>query len=255
MLVAGLCMDHGAKKIKYMSSNGGSNMKIILSQKPDFHISAGFGDIDKVHVTPHTGIDIAMPDGTDLMSPVDGIISRIVDNGTEGLGKGLFIKMKDGHELVLGHLSDIKAKVGQHVHIGDKIADSGNTGYSTGPHLHVGLMDGQGHFQDPSLFSGTIGIWSKPDGGGFWKGLDNFSDTVLNKEAEWIFKPIGMGIWNGIKSIFAELTLYNVEIIMVLVTVCGIGMMMGPLLGSTSGKWLGRMFFTIIVGTGWRALT
>ena len=115
-------------------------------------VTAPFGSIDKVHTTPHTGVDIAVPIGTELYSPVDGVVSKIV-NQPSGLGKGLFIKTETGYQFIFGHLSEFKVKLGQIVHHGDLIALSGSTGRSTGPHLHLGLIDNMGRFIDPLTYT------------------------------------------------------------------------------------------------------
>jgi len=114
-------------------------------------ITAGYGSIDQVHKTPHTGIDIAMPIGSDIYAPEGGIISRIADYGDTSLGKAVFVKTKAGYQYIFGHLSDSTiVHEGQRVHAGDLIALSGNTGFSTGPHLHLGMLDKTGHFVKPT---------------------------------------------------------------------------------------------------------
>lgn len=113
-------------------------------------ITAGFGAIDEVHKVAHTGIDIALKTGTELYSPVNGVVERIIDYGTENIGKGLVIKTDSGERVILGHLSEWKVKLGEHISQGDLVALSGNTGHSTGPHLHLGAWDGK--FIDPSKY-------------------------------------------------------------------------------------------------------
>lgn len=136
----------------------------------DFPITSKFGAIDYAHTSPHTGIDLSMPEGTDIISPVDGVVCRVVDYGSESIGKGVIIKLENGDELILGHLSSIEVNVGDVVSIGQKIAQSGNTGHSTGPHLHIGLKDHEtNEFVDPSeyeqifqqLSNQDVSIWYK----------------------------------------------------------------------------------------------
>lgn len=117
-----------------------------------YPITAGFGSIDKVHTTAHTGIDLLIPTGTDILSPCEGIVSRIADYGNTSLGKAVFVKLDNGKELVFGHLSKINVKDDQIIHFGQKIAESGNTGLSTGAHLHLALKDVDGHFIDPQAY-------------------------------------------------------------------------------------------------------
>ena len=82
----------------------------------------------------HKGIDIGTPWGTPIHAPADGTISYAGRSG----GYGNFIKLVHGGgiETHYGHLSRFAARAGQHVSRGDVIAYSGNSGLSTGPHLH-----------------------------------------------------------------------------------------------------------------------
>jgi murein DD-endopeptidase MepM/ murein hydrolase activator NlpD len=72
--------------------------------------------------------------------PADG---TVVEAGWEN-GYGLMVKVQHefGVSTVYGHLSKIRVKVGQKVSRGELIADSGNTGRSTGPHLHYEIRVG-----------------------------------------------------------------------------------------------------------------
>jgi murein DD-endopeptidase MepM/ murein hydrolase activator NlpD len=82
----------------------------------------------------HEGLDIATPHGQPVFAPSDG---TVVFAGTEGAyGKVLVIDHGYGVKTRYGHLSEIFAHVGDRVHRGDKVAAVGNTGRSTGPHLH-----------------------------------------------------------------------------------------------------------------------
>lgn len=82
----------------------------------------------------HEGLDIAAPAGRDVLAPADG---TVVFAGLEG-GYGNVIVIDHGYGIKTryGHLSQIMVKAGQHVRRGESIAAIGNTGRSTGPHLH-----------------------------------------------------------------------------------------------------------------------
>ncbi|WP_420342706.1 DUF5930 domain-containing protein [Paenirhodobacter sp.] len=88
----------------------------------------------------HAGIDLAGPVGMKVKVPADG---TVVEAGWEN-GYGLMVKVQHefGVSTVYGHLSKIRVKVGQKVSRGELIADSGNTGRSTGPHLHYEIRVG-----------------------------------------------------------------------------------------------------------------
>ncbi len=121
-------------------------------------ITSRFGEISSVHPKPHTGIDIALPEGTPLKSITEGVVQRVVDYGSENIGKGVIVQLADGKTAIYGHLSDIKVKAGQIVKEGDLLGLSGNTGRSTGPHLHFGVKE-NGQFIDPTKFieNGKVG--------------------------------------------------------------------------------------------------
>jgi len=88
----------------------------------------------------HAGIDLAGPVGMDVHAPADGVVT---DAGWEnGYGQVIKLRHKFGVSTVYGHLSKIRVKVGQKVSRGDVIGDSGNTGRSTGPHLHYEIRVG-----------------------------------------------------------------------------------------------------------------
>ncbi|MFQ5586858.1 MAG: M23 family metallopeptidase [Thermodesulfobacteriota bacterium] len=86
----------------------------------------------------HEGIDIANRLGTPIIAPANGVVIRIKREA--GLGKNLTISHGRGIVTKYGHLSEILVKVGQRVKRGDKIATMGNTGRSTGPHLHYAVV-------------------------------------------------------------------------------------------------------------------
>lgn len=87
----------------------------------------------------HNGIDYGVPVGTPVFAPINGIV-EVKDSGN--LGYGLHIKIRNpwkAQEIVLGHLSGVFVVDGQRVNTLDKIALSGNSGFSTGAHVHEGF--------------------------------------------------------------------------------------------------------------------
>ncbi len=97
----------------------------------------------------HAGLDIAGPHGKDVLSPSDG---TVVFAGLEGgYGNVLVIDHGYGVKTRYGHLAAIKAKAGEHVRRGDVVAYLGNTGRSTGPHLHYEVRV-NGIAQNPRKF-------------------------------------------------------------------------------------------------------
>lgn len=85
-------------------------------------------------ISPHKGIDYGIPIGTPIIAPSDGVVERVA---YQARGAGRYIKIKHGHiSTVYMHLSKALVKPGQRVKKGERIALSGNSGGSTGPHLH-----------------------------------------------------------------------------------------------------------------------
>jgi hypothetical protein len=82
----------------------------------------------------HAGIDIAGERGTDVYAPAQG---KVVFSGNRGpLGKSIIIDHGYGIRTQYGHGDDLYVKTGESVQRGQRIAALGNTGRSTGPHLH-----------------------------------------------------------------------------------------------------------------------
>lgn len=97
----------------------------------------------------HAGLDIAGPHGKEVVAPSDG---TVVFAGLEGgYGNVLVIDHGYGIKTRYGHLASIKVKAGERVKRGDIIAAMGNTGRSTGPHLHYEVRV-NGIAQNPRKF-------------------------------------------------------------------------------------------------------
>lgn len=94
----------------------------------------------------HRGIDVAMNQGTELMALENGVIHINKVNGSginNGYGNYLVIKYDNGYYSLYAHLKQLsKFRVGTRVNKGQVVAYSGNTGSSTGPHLHFEIHKG-----------------------------------------------------------------------------------------------------------------
>lgn len=97
----------------------------------------------------HYGIDIAISEGTSVKAAASGTVLRAFDNG----GYGLFVEIDHGGGWITryGHNSKLLVKPGDHVSRGEVISKSGNTGTSTGPHLHFEIRK-NGTPVDPQLY-------------------------------------------------------------------------------------------------------
>lgn len=90
----------------------------------------------------HGGIDFRGPIGTPIQATAEGIV--VIAQAGNGYGKHVVIDHGYGYETLYAHLSAIEVEVGDRVQRGDVIGALGNTGRSSGPHLHYEIRrDGQ----------------------------------------------------------------------------------------------------------------
>jgi len=89
----------------------------------------------------HSGVDFRASVGTPVFAMAEGVVKAVgdTDNTCAGasFGKWILIDYNNGLSSAYGHMSLIKATVGQKVSRGEIVGYSGNTGHTTGPHLHV----------------------------------------------------------------------------------------------------------------------
>ena len=97
---------------------------------------------------PHHGIDIAVKVGTPVTAYAGGVC--IFAGWRGAYGKAVILDHGEGRHTLYGHLDSIRVSVGEEVSHGDHIAASGNTGRSTGPHLHF-EMRVRGQRVDPQI--------------------------------------------------------------------------------------------------------
>ena len=85
----------------------------------------------------HNGIDYGINTGTPILAAADGYVSEV---NNDPKGYGIYVKVIHAqHYTLYAHLSSFCVELGQGVVMGDRLGLSGNTGNSTGPHLHFGL--------------------------------------------------------------------------------------------------------------------
>lgn len=106
-------------------------------------ITSGFGYRSSpggIGSTNHKGIDIAVPEGTDVAAADGGTITKVDYNGS----RGVYVEVThgNGRKTRYQHLSGYYVQKGDVVKKGQTIAASGNTGHSTGPHLHFEVLEG-----------------------------------------------------------------------------------------------------------------
>ena len=104
-------------------------------------LTSGFGGRNaptKGASTNHKGVDWAVPIGTTVMASSSGTVARA--GWASGYGYVVYINHPDGRQTRYGHCSRVLVTPGQYVVQGQAIAYSGNTGRSTGPHLHFEML-------------------------------------------------------------------------------------------------------------------
>lgn len=103
----------------------------------------------------HDGTDFAVKVGTVLHAPTSGTISVAGPNDPGGYGTYIQLEADTGEQIQMGHLSETWVGVGDHVNVGEAIGATGNTGSSTGPHLHLRIHSGGA--VDPVTFLRSVG--------------------------------------------------------------------------------------------------
>ena len=109
------------------------------------YVTRGSGG-ESAYQGPHPGVDIAVPSGTEVRAAGGGLVVESGDNPE--YGRFVRIQHADGYETLYGHASSVLVRQGDRVTSGQLIAHTGNTGRSTGPHLHFEVRRG-GQAVDP----------------------------------------------------------------------------------------------------------
>lgn len=115
-------LDYPVSKVVFSQGYG----KTSFAKTSKFYGKSGF----------HNGLDFSMPIGTKVLAAADGKIVAMGNNGRYAYGRWMAIDHGNGIVTMYGHLSAYVKSKGDTVKAGDTIARSGNTGNSTGPHLH-----------------------------------------------------------------------------------------------------------------------
>lgn len=123
---------------------GASFAPVVLSIRPVLPVHGRLTSCFGWRINPiteklsfHTGIDIAVPEGT----PVGAALAGVVEDTGLNAAYGNYVLLNHGNgvETFYGHNSAVTVKKGMSVKAGEQIARSGSTGMSTGPHLHFEL--------------------------------------------------------------------------------------------------------------------
>jgi murein DD-endopeptidase MepM/ murein hydrolase activator NlpD len=114
------------------------------------YLTSNFGmrkDPISGELTFHTGIDLRANTGASVMASMEGVVSVINENWL--YGKHIILSHPNGYKTMYAHLNAVSVKQGDKVAQGRKIGEAGNTGYSTGAHLHFTIYDKNGKLINP----------------------------------------------------------------------------------------------------------
>lgn len=95
----------------------------------------------------HDGVDIAVPVGTTLYSPVMGTV--VASHYSDSAGNMVTIQTETGWLITFMHMDSRTVQAGERIERGQQVGFSGNTGNSTGPHLHIRVHDAEGNSVNP----------------------------------------------------------------------------------------------------------
>ncbi|MDT0439814.1 M23 family metallopeptidase [Streptomyces sp. NPDC005840] len=128
-----------------------------------YTLSASFAQAGGMWNSTHSGQDFAVATGTDVRAAHGGTVVKAGGNGAgdgPAYGNAVVIKHGNGTYSQYAHLSRIDVKPGQVVKTGQHIARSGNTGNSSGPHLHFEIRTtaNYGSAVNPVAFLRTVGV-------------------------------------------------------------------------------------------------
>lgn len=113
------------------------------------HITSRYGSKESIRDHTHQGLDIAAKIGTPIKAVADGTVTHSGTMG--GYGNLIIIDHGNGITSYYGHCNKLYKKVGAKVSAGDIIAEVGNTGNSTGPHLHFEIRQ-NGKYVNPQKY-------------------------------------------------------------------------------------------------------
>ena len=164
---------NGQPFVGWVAEYTSGDIKLLINVD-DFRISAPYGAVQSisqlfaenpqnyaafsyegVQLRGHNGIDFSTTTGTTIKAVDSGFVKAVSTQDNGGFGIYVLLEHKWG-ESIYAHLSSLYTNTGIYVNVGDIIGSSGNTGNSTGPHLHFGIRkkpfaynDGWGGYCDP----------------------------------------------------------------------------------------------------------
>jgi murein DD-endopeptidase MepM/ murein hydrolase activator NlpD len=146
----------------------------VFGARPEVYAQFGLKGHNGIDLTPRFKSKMAV-----LHSPIDGRVTVVQDDGKSGYGKWVRIVSAGADdkgrlkEITIAHLSEFRVSVGQYVYQLDEIGVEGNTGFSTAPHVHLGLryldaatgavLDTGNGYKGSVDFLPYLRFWTQPD--------------------------------------------------------------------------------------------
>ncbi|MCS0639686.1 M23 family metallopeptidase [Streptomyces sp. LP05-1] len=154
-----------AKAAQAAAAKKAAAKKSVSWVKPvtGYTLSASFNQGGAMWAHKHSGQDFAVPVGTPVKAAFNGTVVKAGPNGGgdgPAYGNAIVVKHANGKYSQYAHLSQINVRIGQQVKTGQLIAKSGNTGNSSGPHLHfeVRTTANYGSALNPVSYLRTVGV-------------------------------------------------------------------------------------------------
>ena len=146
-----------AEIIEAASADGATDVHLVgdlaYVRPAEGRFTSGFG---ARWGTSHQGIDIANEIGTPIYAFTEGVVEEA--GPADGFGLWVVIRHPDGTQSLYGHVNRVFVEKGQRVEAGEEIAELGNRGRSTGPHLHFEVWDVDGTKLNPAVWLQDRGI-------------------------------------------------------------------------------------------------
>lgn len=184
------------------STAGATTTQVFRLVRPvNGRVTLGYGTKDSLHTSGHTGIDFACAQGTPVQSGADGTVVTATQSNAPNGGYGMYMEVDhgNGYKTLYAHLSGFSASVGSSVKAGQIIAKSGNTGNSTGPHLHLTLFKNGAHTDPAPFLGGSVpvsGSMSSGDTAAGTAGASGYigaSDLVSTSAAGIVSSSVSSG--------------------------------------------------------------
>lgn len=121
--------------------------KYLVNNTAGYYMRPIMGGTKTQGIHGHNAVDIGAPVGTPLIATAEGVILAAKSSGYNGgYGRMVIISHPNGTQSVYGHMSSLSVNVGESVSQGQVIGASGNSGKSTGPHLHFEIRGAENPF-------------------------------------------------------------------------------------------------------------